>query len=126
MIVVITDAPLSAHDLGRVAVRASFGMARAGGIASHGSGDYVIAISTATDNRISYSASSLIQEKREMRSDRLDLLFQAAIESTEEAIINSLFAAETVVSSKGIVRSESLPLDEVLDIMRQYNRLKEK
>lgn len=123
MIVLITDAPLSAHDLERVAVRASFGMARAGGIASHGSGDYVIAISTATENRISYSTSSLLQDKKEMRSDRLDLLFQAAIETTEEAIINSLFAAETVVNSKGAVRSEALPVKEVLEIMKQYNRL---
>jgi D-aminopeptidase len=123
MIVVITDAPLSAHDLERVAVRASFGMARAGGIASHGSGDYVIAISTAPDNRISYSSSSLIQDKKEMRSDRLDLLFQAAIETTEEAIINSLFAAETVINAKGAVRSEALPIDEVLEIMKKYNRL---
>jgi D-aminopeptidase len=123
MIVVITDAPLSAHDLERLAVRASFGMARAGGIASHGSGDYVIAMSTAPENRISYSSSSLIQDKKEFRSDRLDLLFQAAIETTEEAIINSLFAAETVVNAKGVVRSEALPVKEVLEIMRQHNRL---
>ena len=125
MIVVITDAPLSAHDLERLAVRASFGMARAGGIASHGSGDYVIAISTAVENRISYSSNSLVEEKKQLRSDRLDLFFQAVIEATEEAIINSLFAAEPVVNSRGTVRSEALPVNEVLEIMKKYNRLKQ-
>ena len=69
MIVVITDAPLSAHDLERLAVRASFGMARAGGIASHGSGDYVIAISTAVENRISYSSNSLVEDRKQLRSE---------------------------------------------------------
>jgi D-aminopeptidase len=123
MIVVITDAPLNAHDLERLAVRASFGMARAGGIASHGSGDYVIAISTAKANRISYSSNALVEDKKQFRSDRLDLLFQAAIETTEEAIINSLFAAKTVTGSNGVVRSEALPVDEVLEIMKKYNRL---
>jgi len=124
MIVVITDAPLSAHDLERLAVRASFGMARAGGIASHGSGDYVIAISTAKENRVSYSSNTLVEDKKQLRSDRLDLFFQAVIEATEEAIINSLFAAETVVNSRGTVRSEALPVNEVLEIMKKYNRLK--
>ena len=124
MIVVITDAPLSAQDLERLAVRASFGMARAGGIASHGSGDYVIAISTTLENRISYSSNNLVEDKKQLRSDRLDLFFQAVIEATEEAIINSLFAAETVVNSRGAVRSEALPVNEVLEIMKKYNRLK--
>jgi len=124
MIVVITDAPLSAHDLERLAVRASFGMARAGGIASHGSGDYVIAISTASENRISYSSNTMVEDKKELRSDRIDLLFQAAIETTEEAIINSLFAAKSVVNGRGNIRSEALPIDEVVAIMKKYNRLK--
>lgn len=124
MIVIITDAPLDARDLRRLAVRASFGMVRAGGIASHGSGDYIIAISTATENRISYSSRTLAEEKIFMRSDRLDLLFQAAIEATEEAIINSLFAAETVMQGDR-VRSQAIPIDKVLEIMRRYNRIKD-
>ncbi|MBE0676296.1 MAG: P1 family peptidase [Bacteroidales bacterium] len=123
MMVIITDAPLGVRDLERLAVRASFGMVRAGGIASHGSGDYVIAISTATENRISYSSRELVEEKKLIRSDRLDLFFQAAIEATEEAIINSLFAAETVKSSSGAVRSESLPVNEVLEIMKKYHKI---
>ncbi|MDX9928783.1 MAG: P1 family peptidase [Bacteroidales bacterium] len=123
MVVVITDAPLSVNDLRRLALRASFGIARAGGIASHGSGDYIIAISTAGENRVSYSSRQLVEERKIYRSDRLDLLFQAAIEATEEAIINSLFAARTVRSSKGTIRSEALPVNEVLEIMKRYNRL---
>lgn len=123
MMVVITDAPLSVRDLERLAVRASFGMVRAGGIASHGSGDYVIAISTATENRISHSGTQPVEEKRQLRSDRVDILFQAAVEATEEAIINSLFAAETVTGRDGRVRSQALPVDRVIEIMKKYNRL---
>ncbi len=122
MIVVITDAPLNARDLERLAVRASFGMVRAGGIASHGSGDYIIAISSARENRISVSSREMVEQRNYIRSDRIDLLFQAAIEATEEAIINSLFAAETVMRD-GRVRSQALPVEEVLEIMRRYNRL---
>lgn len=123
MIVVITDAPLSVRDLERLALRASFGMARAGGIATNGSGDYVIAISTASENRVLHSSRQLVEDRRQFRSDRIDILFQAAVEATEEAIINSLFAAETVTGLNGRVRSQALPVDEVLGIMRKYNRL---
>lgn len=123
MVVLITDAPLSVHDLYRLAVRASFGIARAGGIAAHGSGDYIIAISTAESNRIKHSRNVLIEERQIFRSDRLDILFQAAIETTEEAIINSLFAATTVTNSKGRIRAGALPVIEVLEIMKKYNRI---
>jgi D-aminopeptidase len=58
-----------------------------------------------------------------LRNDRLDLLFEAVIEATEEAIINSLFAAETV-SGKGNVKVESLPIEKTLEILKKYNRLK--
>jgi D-aminopeptidase len=123
MMVVITDAPLSVRDLERLAVRASFGMVRAGGIASHGSGDYVIAISTAQENRVSNSGTRPVEERNHLRSDRIGIIFQAAVETTEEAIINSLFAAETVKSSDGRVRSEALPAEKVIEIMNKYNRL---
>ncbi|MFO7575749.1 MAG: P1 family peptidase [Bacteroidales bacterium] len=123
MMVVITDAPLSVRDLERLAVRASFGMVRAGGIASHGSGDYVIAISTAHENRIRSSGSQPVEERKQLRSDRIGILFQAAVEATEEAIINSLFAAETVMGHDGRVRSEALAVDRVMEIMKEHNRL---
>ena len=123
MMVIITDAPLSVRDLERLAVRASFGMVRAGGIASHGSGDYVIAISTSQDNRIMSSGSQPVMDLKQLRSDRIGILFQAAVEATEEAIINSLFAAETVLSREGRLRAEALPVERVTEIMRKYNRL---
>jgi len=123
MMVVITNAPLGVRDLERLAIRAAFGMVRAGGIASHGSGDYVIAISTAQENRIMSSGSQPVMDLKQLRSDRIGILFQAAVEATEEAIINSLFAAETIMSSDGRVRSEALPVDSVVKIMKKYNRL---
>jgi len=98
-------------------------MARTGGIASNGSGDFAIAVSTAENLRIPYISESMLDEYKVLRNDRLDLLFEAVIEATEEAIINSLFAAETV-TCKGNVTVESLPVERTLEIMREYNRIK--
>jgi D-aminopeptidase len=123
MIVIMTDAPISPKNLKRLASRAMFGIARTGGIASNGSGDFAIAVSTAEDIRIPYLSDSLYEENRVLRNDRMDILFEAVIEATEEAIINSLFAAETVVG-KGNVRVESLPVEQTLEILKKYNRLK--
>lgn len=125
MMVVMTDAPLTARNLKRLASRAFAGMIRTGASGSNGSGDYVIAVSTAKELRIPYSADSMYNEWRELRNDELDLLFQAVAEATEEAIINSLFAAETVKTRKNLPVM-ALPVDEVLKIMKRYNRLKEK
>jgi D-aminopeptidase len=122
MIVVMTDAPLEARNLKRLAARALFGMAKTGGTAANGSGDFVIAVSTAKDIRIPYSSDSLFDEYKVLRNDQLDLLFEAVIEATEEAIVNSLFAAKSV-SGKGNVKVEALPVDKVLEIMKQYNRI---
>ena len=122
IIVIMTDAPLSPKNLKRLAVRSMFGIARTGGIASNSSGDFAIAVSTAEDIRIPYSSDSMYEESRVLRNDRLDLLFEAVIEATEEAIINSLFAAETV-TTKGNVRIEALPVEKTLEIMRKYNRI---
>jgi D-aminopeptidase len=123
MIVIMTDAPLSPKNLKRLAARSMFGIARTGGIASNSSGDFAIAVSTAEDLRIPYSSDSMYEQYRVLRNDRLDLLFEAVIEATEEAIINSLFAAETV-NGKGNVRVESLPLEKTLEILKKYNRIK--
>ena len=65
----------------------------------------------------------MYEEYRVLRNDRLDLLFEAVIEATEEAVINSLFAAETV-TGKNNVRIESLPVEKTLEIMKKYNRIK--
>jgi D-aminopeptidase len=123
MIVIMTDAPLSPKNLIRLAERSLFGMARTGGIASNSSGDFAIAVSTAEDLRIPYTSDSMYEEYKVLRNDRLDMLFEAVIEATEEAIINSLFAAETV-TGKGNIRIESLPIEKTLDILKKYNRTK--
>ena len=123
MIVVITDAPVGAMSLKRIAKRAILGLAKTGGIASNGSGDYVIAMSTATGLRIPYSSASKFYESKILRDDYLSPVFLATIEATEEAIINSLFAAETMSGRDGH-KTVSLPVDEVIGLMNKYNRIK--
>jgi len=123
MIVVITDAPLNARNLERLAKRAMLGLAKTGGIASNGSGDYVIALSTAKENLIPYQSESMFNEKKEVRNDDMSPLFLATIESTEEAILNSLFAAKTITGRDGHT-IESLPIDKVLELMKKYNKIK--
>jgi len=125
MIVVMTDAPLTSRNLKRLGSRAFAGMMRTGASGSNGSGDYVIAVSTAEELRVPYSSESIFEEWREVRNDEMDLLFQAAAEATEEAIINSLFAAETTKARNGMT-VEALPVEKTLEILRKYNRLKEK
>jgi D-aminopeptidase len=125
MIVVMTDAPLTARNLRRLGSRAFVGMMRTGASGSNGSGDYIIAASTAKELRIPYSSDSMYEEWRELRNDELDLMFQAVAEATEEAIINSLLAAETVKTKNGVT-VEALPVAETLRILRKYNRLTEK
>ena len=118
MIVVATDAPILSRNLKRLAFRALFGLARAGGLGSNGSGDYVLAFSTHPELRVKY---------RSKESDSLNLLtnngmsplFAAVIEATEEAIINSLFAAETMTGYKGR-RIEALPIEVIMSILKEY------
>ena len=123
MIVVITDAPLNARNLERLAKRAMLGLAKTGGIASNGSGDYVIALSTAKENLVPYQSESMFNEKKEVRNDDMSPLFLATIESTEEAILNSLFAAETITGRDGHT-IELLPIDEVIILMKKYKKIK--
>jgi D-aminopeptidase len=115
MIVIATDAPVLDRNLERMAQRAMMGLAKTGGIASNGSGDYVIAFSTAAGLRISYSAKSGTLEKTEsLRNDDMTPLFLAVIEATEEAIINSLFAAESMTGRDGN-SVEALPKEKILE-----------
>jgi len=122
MVVIMTDAPIDSRNLKRLATRAMGGIARTGGMASNSSGDYAIAVSTAAMNRIPYSSGSRYREVRLLRNEEMDLLFEAVIESTEEAIINSLFAAETA-TGKYKLRIEALPVNKTLEIMKKYNRI---
>ena len=122
MIVVLTDAPLSSRNLERLAKRAMLGLAKTGGIASNGSGDYVIAASTAVDNLIPYKSDSNFKEVKTLRNSAVTPLFLATIEATEEAILNSLFAAETMKGRNGH-EVKSLPIDKVLTLMKKYNKV---
>jgi D-aminopeptidase len=122
MIVVITDAPLDSRNLERLAKRAIMGLAKTGGIASNGSGDYVIAVSTDKDNLIPYSGNSLMNDMKVLRNEALTPLFLATIEATEEAILNSLFAAKTMTGKDGHKRN-SIPIDKIIEIMKKYNKI---
>ncbi len=124
MMIVATDAPLDARNLKRLAKRAMLGLAKTGGIASNGSGDYVIAFSTAEQLRVPYQMQmdQPLQAQQVLHNDAISPLFLATIEATEEAIINSLFAAQTTRANG--VTVEELPIDKVLEIMKKYNRLK--
>jgi D-aminopeptidase len=118
MIVVATDAPLGSRNLERLAKRAILGLGRTGGIESNGSGDYVIAFSTDKASRVAYQASDALQHIAVIRNDDMSPLFMAAIEATEEAILNSLFHAETT-TGRDHHRVDALPVDKVLQIMHQ-------
>ena len=120
MIVVATDAPISARNLKRLAKRAFLGLGNTGGIASNGSGDYVIAFSTSLELREAYDSDEMMTGAPELRNDKMSPLFLAAIEATEEAIINSLFAAESMSGREGN-KVDALPVQEVLEILDKYN-----
>jgi len=115
MMVVVTDAPLDTRNLERVAKRAMMGLAKTGGIASNGSGDYVIALSVAPQNLIPIDAKRLTTTV--LANDEMSPLFAATIEATAEALWNSLFMADTMTGYRG-KRVEALPVDRVLDLLR--------
>lgn len=122
MIVVATDAPLDSRNLERLAKRAFMGLAKTGGIAHNGSGDYVIAFSTDPSIRIPHSTKEPIQQFAVLHNDAISPLFMAVIEATEEAIINSLFAATTSTANGN--KADALPVEKVIGIMKKYNRIK--
>ncbi len=117
MIVLATTAPLTSRQLGRLCVRAAAGLARCGSVYGHGSGDFVIAFSTAhrlphDPPFLSAPYTLLVDEGRAM-----DALFAAVAESVEESVLNSLFAAKTVIGRDGHVR-HALPVDQVVALLR--------
>jgi D-aminopeptidase len=125
MIVVATDAPLGDRNLERLAARAIMGLARTGSSASNGSGDYVIAFSTAAGVRRAVAPPGAApagppapRATAELPNDNGSALFQAVVEATEEAIYNSLFMATTVTSRGRTV--EAIPLDRVRAILAAY------
>ncbi len=122
MIVVATDAPLNSAQLKRFARRATLALGRTGSAMSHGSGDYVIAFTTSRDVRL-HPDDQRIRTIPRLREDDLSPLFQAVVESTEEAVYNSLLRATTTKGYHG-AEVEALPVDKVRDILRKYGRIK--
>jgi D-aminopeptidase len=120
MMIVATDAPLDARNLERLAVRALVGLGRTGASMTNGSGDYVIAFSTAAEVRRN-PRSREPAAVRDLPNERMSPLFQAAAEATEEAILNSLFRATTTTGNGTTV--DALPLDRTLDVLRRYSAL---
>jgi D-aminopeptidase len=120
MIVVATDAPLTALNLDRLSRRAIMGLARTGSYASNSSGDYVIAFSTAESVRRQRSSPTPFATEM-LLNPSMSPLFAATVEATEEAIYNAMFRA-TTVSGRGRAL-EAIPLDETLEILEEYNAL---
>ncbi|NIV11269.1 MAG: S58 family peptidase, partial [Aliifodinibius sp.] len=119
MIVVATNAPLLARQLERLARRAVYGLVRAGGITTHGSGDYVIAFSTAKEVRYLYQSEQSTYRPEMLRDDQLSPLFLAVTEAAEEAIYHSLFAAEDMQGYRGNIKA--LPEGKVKSVLKKYN-----
>ena len=118
MIVLATDAPLSDRNLKRLAKRGLAGLARTGASMSNGSGDYVVAFSTAEEVRRTRERRSKNWAYPEVPNDQMSPLFQAAIEATEEAIYNSLSVAETMTGYRGRT-ADQLPLEKVAELIRK-------
>ncbi len=117
IIILATDAPLLPHQLKRLAKRASLGMARTGSLGGNGSGDIFLAFSTASTGITQEPIASV----KYLPNDTLDPLFSASGYAAEEAIINSMIAAETITGRNGTV--EALPHDQLIKLMREYNRI---
>jgi D-aminopeptidase len=118
VMIVATDAPVGDRNLRRLASRALLGLGRTGSYASNGSGDYVVAFSTATQVRRNTAAPRAAAEELPNDGPDLSAVFAAAAEATEEAVYNSLFAATTVTSRGGTV--EAIPLDQVRAVLARY------
>jgi D-aminopeptidase len=120
IIVIATDAPLDHLKLQRLAARAALGLARTGTFANHGSGDIVLAFSTG--NRVPHYPKPVTYTMAVVADAHLDPLFRAAIEATEEAILNALTMATTTVGRDGNT-AHALPLDRLVQTMRKFGRL---
>jgi D-aminopeptidase len=117
MIVVATDAPIDHRNLSRLAARAMMGLARTGSSGSNGSGDFVIAFSTASEVRI-HADRKQDQPRTLLSNEGMSPLFEAVIEATEESIYNSMLRAHDV-SGRGHI-AKALPLRETVDILKKY------
>ena len=119
MVVVATDAPLTARDLERLAARAIFALARTGSSYSNGSGDYAIAFSTSPETRSRHGATEP-QSRATLPTESVSGLFEAVLEATEEAVYNSLLKADTITGNG--VTVEALPIQRVEELLKKYGR----
>ena len=113
IIIIATDAPLLPHQLRRVAKRPSLALGRLGTISNDGSGDIFLAFSTASNERLSENEISSVNM---FPNNHLSMVFRATVEATEEAIINAMVAADTVIGINGL-RIVAIPHDELKAIM---------
>jgi D-aminopeptidase len=122
IVVVATDAPLLPSQMKRIAKRVTLGLGRLGSISGDGSGDIFIAFSTAN------AGAGLEQKKtvtlQMLPNDRMDALFEATVQATEEAVVNALVAAKTMAGADGHT-VEALPHDRLREVLKKYNRLVE-
>ncbi|MFL5682573.1 MAG: P1 family peptidase, partial [Chloroflexota bacterium] len=123
IVVVATEAQLLPHQCERLAQRAGLGIARAGGTGGHTSGDLFIAFATGNDLPPDDEdrPSVRIDAVRSAGDGTIDALFDGAIEATEEAIVNALVAAETMVGRDGIT-AHALPHGRLMEVMGRYGR----
>jgi len=119
IIVVATDAPLLPHQLRRLAHRATMGLARTGSISGNGSGDIFIAFSTANPSPMNVPKLRTVSE---LPNDEIDPLFAATVQATEEAIVNAMVGAETMIGVDGH-KVIGLPHDRLRTVLKKYNRL---
>jgi L-aminopeptidase/D-esterase-like protein len=119
IIVIATDAPLLPHQLKRLARRAALGLARLGSVSGNGSGDLFVAFSTANPGAADPKRDATLTM---VSNDRMDPLFQATVEATEEAIVNAMVVNDTMVGVDGH-RAEALPHDRLREVLRRYGRL---
>jgi D-aminopeptidase len=119
IITVATDAPLLPHQLKRLARRAALGLARTGSVAGNGSGDIFLAFSTANPSAAKRDG---LAQLTMLPNERMNPLFDATVQATEEAILNALVAAETMVG-RDEHKVLALPHDRVKEILKKYNRL---
>ena len=118
--IVATDAPLMAHQLKRLARRVPLGLARTGTVGNNSSGDIFLAFSTA--NEAAFAQRTGVSRMETLANGDLDRLFLATVEATEEAVIDAMLCAETMVGRDGNT-AIALPPDEMLSLMRQYGRM---
>lgn len=119
IVVVGTNAPLSNHQVARLAKRSALGLARTGSVAANASGELMLAFTTANRFEVGGPRTHAIEV---LNDRRIDVVYQAVVEATEEAVYNALFAATTTVGRDGHT-TYGLPIDRTLDIMHLYNRL---